>query len=306
VARPAPAADGAPPARRVDQGRAYALALAAVFLWSTVASAFKLSLRAVSPVTLLLGASLVSALAVCLILAAQGRLRLLTEDGWRGLGRSALLGFLNPFLYYVILFEAYQRLPGQEAQPLNFTWAITLTVLSVPLLGQRIRPAGFAAILVSFIGVYVISTRGDLTGFRFTDPVGVACALGSSVLWALFWILSTRDRRDAVAKLGLSFAWGTVYTVILAAVLGELSMPPRAGLVGAVYVGLFEMGVTFVLWQKALELSRTTAQISNLIFLAPFVSLVLLHLVAGESIYPSSVVGLVFIVAGILMQRRWG
>jgi drug/metabolite transporter (DMT)-like permease len=66
------------------------------------------------------------------------------------------------------------------------------------------------------------------------------------------------------------------------------------------------MGITFVLWLRALRLSRTTAQVSNLIYLSPFVSLVLIHLIVGETIMLSTITGLVFIVAGIVLQQRWG
>jgi len=31
-----------------------------------------------------------------------------------------LLGILNPFLQYIILFKAYELLPVQEAQTINF------------------------------------------------------------------------------------------------------------------------------------------------------------------------------------------
>lgn len=288
-----------------QQTRAYGFALTAVLLWSTVASAFKLALRVLSPAQLLLYASLVATLALVLVLAGQGRLAYLRVSR-RDLARSALLGFLNPYLYYAVLFEAYARLPGQEAQPLNYTWAIALAILSVPLLGQRIRAGGFAAILVSFAGVYVIATRGDLLGMRFGDPLGVALAVGSSLIWALFWILNLRDGRDPVAKLCLSFGFGCLFTLLHVLARGQWVVPGGAGLAGAAYAGLFEMGLTFVVWLEALRRSRTTAQVANLIFLSPFVSLVLLHYVAGETIHPSSVAGLALIVAGIMLQKRFG
>ena len=286
-----------------QQTRATLYALAAVLLWSTVASAFKITLRAVDPATLLLHAAWSSTAVLLLVLAAQRRLGRLRATG-RELARSAALGLLSPFAYYLILFEAYDRLPGQEAQPLNYTWAIALALLSIPLLKQRIRPASLLALLVSFTGVVVIATRGDVTGLRFHDPVGVGLALGSSLVWALFWILNLRDGRDAVVKLAWCFLFGTAYVLAFAAATGRLAAPPEAGLAGAVYTGLFEMGLTFVLWLRALSLSRTTAQVSNLIFLSPFVSLVLLRFVAGETIHVSSVAGLALIVGGIVAQRR--
>ena len=65
----------------------------------------------------------------------------------------------------------------------------------------------------------------------------------------------------------------------------------------------FEMGLTFVFWLKALKLSRTTAQVSQLIYLTPFFSLLVIHFAVGESIYPSTLIGLVLIVIGILLQQ---
>jgi drug/metabolite transporter (DMT)-like permease len=54
---------------------------------------------------------------------------------------------------------------------------------------------------------------------------------------------------------------------------------------------------------KALQLSRTAALISNLVFLSPFLSLMFLRLVIGERIFVSTLAGLVLIVGGILLQR---
>jgi drug/metabolite transporter (DMT)-like permease len=63
------------------------------------------------------------------------------------------------------------------------------------------------------------------------------------------------------------------------------------------------MGITFLLWLKALKLSKTTAHVTNLIYLVPFLSLMLISLAVGEKILASTVVGLLFIVAGIVLQK---
>ena len=274
--------------------------------WSTVASAFKIALRYLSPVSLLVYASAVATLILFLTLVAQRKLHLLGQSRRRDLIYSAFLGFLNPFLYYLILFKAYSLLPGQEAQPLNYIWAITLVLLSIPLLKQKIRAASLLGILISFAGVFIISTRGNLLSCRFTDPLGVSLAVGSSVVWAFFWIYNLKDNRDAVAKLCLSSLFGFIFSALYAAATGNLQLVPLAGLLAAGYSGIFEMGLTFVLWLQALRLAKTTAQVSNLIFLSPFVSLLLLHQIVGEEIYPSSITGLAFIVSGIIIQNKLG
>jgi drug/metabolite transporter (DMT)-like permease len=217
--------------------------------------------------------------------------------------RSALLGFLNPFLYYIVLFKAYSLLPAQQAQTINFIWPIMLVLFSIPLLKQKITFRSIVAVFVSFAGVFVISTRGEIFGFRFSSSAGVWLALGSTVIWALFWIYNLRDKRDETAKLFLSFAFGTVFVFISLLIFGNLEVPNFRGVIGGVYVGLFEMGITFLVWLKALRLSKTTAHVASLIYLTPFVSLVVIYFAVGEEILASTVVGLVLIVVGIILQK---
>ncbi|PKN35331.1 MAG: EamA family transporter [Deltaproteobacteria bacterium HGW-Deltaproteobacteria-19] len=288
-----------------NQKKAYGYALATVLLWSTVASAFKITLRYLSFLEMLFLASLTSAVAIFGILCIQGKLGFLRGMTRREWFHSAILGLLNPFAYYLILFKAYDLLPAQEAQPLNYTWPIMLVLLSALILRQRIRAVSAAAILLSFAGVLIVSTRGDLQGFRFTNPAGAALALSSSILWALFWLFNVKDPRDEALKLFLCFAFGTVYTFAALVLFAPLRCIPVPGLLGACYIGLFEMGITFVLWLKALTLSRSTAQVSNLIYLSPFVSLFFITMTVGEPILPSTVLGLSLIMAGVVLQQRF-
>ena len=74
------------------------------------------------------------------------------------------------------------------------------------------------------------------------------------------------------------------------------------GIAGIAYIGLFEMGITFVLWMKAMQLTNSTARITNLIYISPFVSLMLVGLILGEAILPSTMAGLILIVSGIFLQ----
>ncbi len=272
-------------------------------MWSTVASAFKISLRYVEAPHMLFYATVVSTAVFVAVVWWQGKWGQVLSCTPREYLRSAALGFLNPFLYYLVLFEAYDRLPAQEAQPLNYTWPVVVVILSAPLLKQPIGRVSLAAILISFFGVVVISTRGELLALRFEDPLGTGLAVGSALIWATFWLSNVRDRRDEVVKLLLNFAFGLVFVSIAAF---ALSGPPALdirGIGGSAYAGIFEMGLTFVLWMRALSLSRTTAQVSNLVFLSPFLSLALIALIVGETILPSSVIGLVFIIGGIAVRQ---
>lgn len=285
--------------------RAYLFAALAIAAWSTVASAFKISLRQLSPLELLLYAAVTSTVVLGVVVAVSGAWRTLAQWRSRDYLVSLGLGLLNPYLYYLVLFGAYDRLPAQEAQPLNYAWPVVLVVLSALFLRQRVTLRTLLAMGVSLVGVAIISTRGDLLALRFTDTTGVTLALVSTVIWASYWLFNLRDRRDPVLRLSVNFLFGTV-AVLIHALVGETPpWPAWSALAAAAYVGCFEMGVTFVWWLSALRHARTTAQVSGLIFLSPFLSLLVIHWVVGESIYPSTVLGLVLIVAGIVLQRRF-
>jgi drug/metabolite transporter (DMT)-like permease len=285
-----------------NQGKAYILVGIAVLFWSTVATAFKLALRDLTFLQLLFFASVASFLSLLVVVIVQGKAGRLLACSGKDLLRSAGLGLLNPFLYYVVLFKAYSLLPAQEAQPLNYTWPIALAFLSVPLLKQRLTRRALFALLLSFLGVLVISTRGNPASLRFESPLGVGLAVGSSIVWALFWILNLRDRRDPVEKLFWNFGFGTVYVTALVLIRSEFVLPTFGQAAITAYVGLFEMGLTFVLWMWALSLSETTTRVSHFVFLSPFLSLFFIRFLLGEAIRASSILGLVLIVGGILVQ----
>lgn len=283
--------------------RAVLFGLGAVLLWSTVATAFKLSLQYLTPVQLLAWSSAVSLLTLGVLLAASGRLGEVLRGTRRDYLRSLALGLVNPLCYYLVLFEAYDRLPAQEAQPLNYTWAFTLALLAVPLLGHRLTRADVLGGLVAYGGVWVIATRGEVFSLEFANPAGVALALGSTVLWALYWIYSTRDKRDPLVALFCNFALGLPFVLAVCALTDGLAVPDWRGLAGAAWVGVFEMGLAFALWLSALRLTSSTSRIGNLIFLSPFLSLFFIRAFVGEAILPSTWLGLALIITGLAAQQ---
>lgn len=294
-----------------QQYRAYTYAILAVLCWSTIGSAFKISLRYIDWLHLLLLSSFVTVLVHFIILLSQKKIRLLKSLKPKDFLHSALLGLLNPFLYYLVLLKAYELLRAQEAGTLNYIWPLVLVLLSIPLLKQKISYWSILAVVISFTGIIIISTHGHLLSMKFSSPPGVLLAMSSALFWALYWIYNVKDKREEVSKLFLNFCFGTLYILILIITLRfwqpqVTGLRPQAwwGITGAVYLGIFEMGITFVFWLMALKLSETTAKVSNLIFLSPFISLIFIHFVVGETIFVSTFIGLIFIVGGIILQQN--
>lgn len=288
------------------QTKAYLLTLLAVTFWGTAASAFKIALQYVTPYILLFYSALVSSIVLFGVLLLQGKGGQLLSIQPRQVGKAALLGLVNPFSYYIVLFKAYSLLPGQIAMSINYGWPLALTLLSVPILKQKLGRSQLLAIVVSFCGALVIATKGQFAGFGDVSKLGLLLAFGSTIIWATFWLLNAKDAQDPVVKLFLGFIFGVLYAVLLSPIFGGLEIPESRAFLPLIYIGLFEMGITFVLWLTALQLSTTAAKVGNLIYISPFLSLMFLRLVIGEEIHAATFVGLFLIVGSILYQSLAG
>ncbi|MGI2203081.1 DMT family transporter [Shewanella oncorhynchi] len=282
---------------------AYVYGIAAVFLWSTVATAFKIALSYYTPLQLVFVAVLTSIIALAGILAWQKKFSLLKQQFLRRPMFYLVTGLINPFLYYVVLFKAYSLLPAQQALSLNYTWAVLLPLLAAPLLKQHLRKSDIAAALIAYTGVFIIATGGDISGFSFDSPLGIGLALTSTLLWCLYWIVNTKDQGDPVVSLLLSFLIGLPFIAVTLVLTDTLPSFSLKAIFAGMYVGLFEMGITFVLWLMALKTATRTANISTMVFLSPVMSIGFIAWILQETIAMATYLGLAFILSGMMLQQ---
>ncbi len=286
-----------------NNSKAILYALVSVLMWSTVAVPFKIGLLHFHFIHFLFITISIAVLVSFLAIVAQKKLK-----HFKTLTRNELLwailgGTLNPFLYYLILFKAYSILPAQIAQALNYTWPIMLVLLSVPFLGQKLQLESLATLLMGFIGVYLIASQGQPWPMKPAQPLGVILAVGSSVIWASYWIINTKSVLDISLNLFLNFSTGWLLTVPLLFLIPTPVNIPFIGWAAAIYSGIFEMGITFIVWLMALKLADRSDTISNFVFLSPFMSLFFIHLILHEQIFLTTLLGLGLIIGAIFIDK---
>jgi drug/metabolite transporter (DMT)-like permease len=124
---------------------------------------------------------------------------------------AGLLGMAGAFYGYAVL-------PLATVTALGFTMPLFLTILSVPLLGERVGPRRGAAVLLGFCGVLLMAHPTEGTGGHLAGTVMVLLgALG----WALAMITIRRmgDAGESGVTIVLWFAFAA------AALSGLASMP---------------------------------------------------------------------------------
>ena len=285
------------------QKLAYKYALIAIFFWSTVATAFKVALEYLKPFELVFYASITSTLILLTIILYQNKTNEVMSYIKKNFKTVLILGSINPFLYYLVLFKAYDILPAQEAQAINYTWALMLAFLSVIFLKQKLTLSDIVAGIICYFGVLIISTKGEPFSLNFSNMDGVFLALLSTVLWSMYWIFNTKSKVDPVVGLFSNFLVAIPILITYFIFTQDFVIPSLNGLGAAIYVGFFEMGFTFLFWLKAMQSAESTSKIANLIFISPFISLVFIYFILDEQIYISTVVGLTTIIIGLIIQQ---
>lgn len=286
-----------------NQKKAYVFAFSAIFMWSTVAVAFKIGLRYfhfVHFLTIAIAISMVISFSTLLFQKKLSLIKKLNKTDWFWL---VVGGFANPFLYYLMLFKAYSVLPAQIAQALNYTWPIMLVILSVPFLGQKLNLKSFGALLVGFVGVYLIASQGQPWPLQPSEPLGVVICISTSVVWAGYWIINTKLKTDGVLNLFVNFVVGFLLILPIALLVPINYVVEFKGWLAVIYTGFFEMGIAFIFWLSAMRLTERTDKISNYVFLSPFISLFFIYLILNERIYITTFIGLLLIISSIFLNR---
>lgn len=120
----------------------------------------------------------------------------------------------------------------------------------------------------------------------------------------MYWIFNKKSEVDGVVGLFSNFLIRVILIAIYIGLIGGISLPNLQASLEAVYIGFFKMGITFIFWLKAVNLTQSISKISNLIFLSPFLSLIFIYFIVAEEILLSTIIALFFIIGGLLIQQK--
>jgi len=273
-----------------------------ILSWSTVSTAFKLSLAAMTPLQMIAVSMTVGGLVFALVLAVaalRGELHSFRSSDAAG----AVIAGPVIAVYYFVLFQGYSLLPAQVAQPINYTWSIVLAIMLCVAHREPLSVRQVFWMLTAWAGAALIAAGGRDIGH--ISPAGIGLMIFSTLLFPLFWLLSDRSRLPQALFMLISFTGAAALS--WAGVLWEgRPFPEMAAILPAVYLGFFELSLPYLFWGKALRLADSVALLGTLPMIVPFLALFWIHLFLGEPILLTTILGLTFTVAGTFLQAREG
>ena len=145
--------------------------------------------------------------AIMIVCLAIGRRRLLERALTTRMKAPLVLRSLMVLTAFFLYFTAARSLPLAELLSLYFAAPLIVTVLAVPMLGERVSPGHWLAVLVGFAGVMVVT---DPFGLRISLPALLVLVAAS--LWAYGVILMRQVARHESSLVQIFYV-SVVFTV---------------------------------------------------------------------------------------------
>lgn len=285
----------------------YLEALFAVIVWGASFIATKFALQDTSPITIVWLRFLIGVIILGLVVALRRQFTLPAKKEW---GYFALLGFLGITFHQWLQSNALQTSEAGTTAWIVSTTPVFMAVLGWFLLNERLGWTKNLGILLAFLGVLAVISKGDLNSIsigKFGAP-GDVLILISAINWAVFSALSRPGLKSHSASLMMFFlmVFGWLFTTFLFLTTSGLrEIPPITSnsWMALGFLGVFCSGLAYVAWYDALKV-LTTAETGVFLYLEPLVAVVVAFFVLGEAITWASLLGGAVILFGVWLVNR--
>jgi probable blue pigment (indigoidine) exporter len=225
--------------------------------------------------------------------------RRLPRGGWWW--RAFVLGTLSMGAFFALVYVAAQLLPSSVASTVMATSPVVMMLVAWALLSQRPRVLALAGAGLGVAGVAAML----LTGGGAVDPRGVVASVTAMLMSSVGFVLATRwaDGVDVVSSTAWQLVAGGLVLVPFAVVVeGAPPVLDGRAILGFAYVSLVATAVAYLVWFTGLR--RLPAGTVGLVGLLNPVTGVLLGLVlAGETLVPLQVAGILLVLLGVLLGQ---
>ncbi len=269
-------------------------AMTTIFFWSLAYVFTRLTSEVFSPSALgFLRYIMASAALAVVALVTKMPLPRRQDLGW-----FAAAGFTGFFLYMIAFNQGMLTLSSATGSVIIATVPMLTALMARFVYGERLAPLQWAAILVEFCGVAVLTLLNGV----FSVNGGILLLMAAALVLAVYNLLQRRLTRTYTALQASTYSifFGTAMLAVFApeAVRQAASAPPEQ-FVYLTVLGIGSSAIAYVCWARAFAKARQTSQVSNYMFITPLLTSVIGFAVSGEVPDRATLLGGLIIFAGL-------
>ncbi len=219
--------------------------------------------------------------------------------------RILLLGILNGLAYALQYYALSLTTAINTSLLVNLGLSIAIPIFAVILGKEKLSVRRIVALIMGFIGALLIITNGDLSILSEGAFIGDMLSISIGVIWAL-WVIVAHDIMKSETQPLRVVAPNTVYTVVLLGIITlvfsnlQLSYLTSIEAIAAiVYLGVFSIGLAYVLYYDALKTIGGTGSAIYLL-LQSVVTMIMGVILLGELLTLIMLSGVLLVLIAIL------
>ena len=251
----------------------YVYAVITVFIWSTMAALVKALLFDIPNLEALSVSSWFAFFFLLIVNLKNGSIKKMKQYTLKDYGVMIGLGFVGLFLYSALYYYGLAQLTSQEACILNYLWPMMLVLFSCIILKEKMTVTKGVAMVCSFVGVVILS-MGEKSAAGGNVTAGMLSCIVAAACYGLFSVLNKKADYDQNIAMMVIWLVVAVCGMILGPVTEKWVPITGAQWLGILWLGVVVDAIAYLLWALALKGTGNTAQIANLAYLTPFLSLI--------------------------------
>lgn len=205
-------------------------------------------------------------------------------------------GLFGYFFYYLGLVQSFHFFnSASEPAILNYTFPLFTVLFTEIWFGRKlkrkkeIRMIEYSGVLVGFLAVIVLATKGDIVGLQITNVPAIVWGLSAGIAYAVFSVYSSTVKTEDHDIFLLAGIFSSLIFAVIISVseIHAIQQVTQTAFLANAVLALVINGFGYLAWTRANRLAKekniSISSVASLLFILPVLGLIIVSLTLHET-----------------------
>ena len=204
-------------------------------------------------------------------------------------------GLFGYFFYYLGLVQSFHLFnSASEPTILNYTFPIFTVIFAEVWFGKKIKRATeirfveYLGVLIGFLAIVVLATKGDITHLQFTNFSALLWGLSAGIAYAIFSVYSSTVKSENQDMFLLAAIFSSLILAVAITIpdLSTIRTVSFNAFIANAVLAIIINGFGYLAWTRANRLAKerkiSISSVASLLFILPVLGLIIVSLTLKE------------------------